>query len=129
MEKKLIKTINLKNNLILKAYDASKKIAADRWQITLLINIEIPIRETLAGRIDDAVGSIDEIIQALGANLIFEQKRTRNFIDAQEKEESLNTLYDSFLENSLAYLSHANFPKKFVLKKYKEYLDKNKWYR
>ena len=72
---------------------------------------------------------VDEIIQALGANVIFEQKRTRNFIDAKEKEKSLNNLYDSFLENSLAYLSHADFPKKFVLKKYKEYLDKNKWYR
>ena len=62
MEKKLIKTINLKNNLILKAYDASKKIASDRWQITLLLNIEIPIRETLTGRSDDAVRNIDEII-------------------------------------------------------------------
>ena len=129
MEKKPIKTINLKNNLILNAYDGSKKIAADRWQINLIAKIEIPIHQALAGLTDQAAGRIDEIKQALGANVIFEQKRTRNFIAAKEKEKNFNNLYNSFLESSLAYLSHADFPKKFVLKKYKEYLDKNKWYR
>jgi hypothetical protein len=37
-------------------------------------------------------------------------------------------LTDSFLESTLAYLSHADFAKKQVLGRYTEYLKRKTWY-
>ena len=51
----LIKTIPLKNNLTLELFDASKKIAADRWQVTLKARMAVPVEKAIAeSRLDPA---------------------------------------------------------------------------
>jgi hypothetical protein len=40
----------------------------------------------------------------------------------------LNDIMDSFLKSSISYLSHPDFATKYVLKEYKTFLKRQKWY-
>ncbi|MDM8522156.1 hypothetical protein QUF80_02190 [Desulfococcaceae bacterium HSG8] len=126
-EEKHIETITLENNLILKLYDGSRIVAGDRWVVKLIARTDIPVNRLFLNETDLNV-SPDEIKKALGENVIFKQERERNFIHEQEKDKVFKMLYDSFSDSSLSYLSHADFPKRFVLKKYQEHIKRAGYY-
>ncbi|GBC62864.1 hypothetical protein DENIS_3848 [Desulfonema ishimotonii] len=121
MKEKVIKTLHLENGLDLILCDASRKIIGDRWLVKFTAKIEVPtdqLRRDMADRVtvDPAVVS-----EGLGPNVIFEQQRERNFIDDINKAAVFKELHDSFLDSTFAYLSHPDFPSKFILKKFREY--------
>ena len=128
MKEKLIKTMDLENSMQLNFYDASRKIAGDRWQISLIVRMEIPITDVLIKDPGQSPQSVNEIKTVLGENVLFEQKRDRNFIDNAQKEEMFKNLYDTFLNSTLVYLSNEAFPRKYIAKKYKEAVEKGSWY-
>lgn len=125
MEEKLIKVTDLENGLVLKLYDESKKIAADRWVVCLSAKIDIPVNGLLFEK--DQTVTADDIKEALGESVLFEQKRERNFIGDDQKDEVFKEVCVSFLSSSVSYLSHPDFAKKFVLKKFKEDMNRRKW--
>ena len=127
MEEKLIKTIDLENGLELKLYDASRKLAGDRWLVSLIARIEIPTNKLLLKEDGSPLLNIDEVRKALGEKLLFEQKREKIFIDEKEKDEVMKEIQDFFLSSSLSYFSHPDFPKKYVLKKFNEKIKKDSW--
>jgi hypothetical protein len=128
MKKKLIKTIDIKKNITLNLYDSSKKLAGDRWLIKLIIRMEIPVTEALIQEDSELVDIVTEIKKVLGEKVLFEQVLERIFIDEANKEAVLKELTESFLNNTLSYLSHEEFPKRYVLKKYKEVVEKETRY-
>ncbi|MCP4105170.1 MAG: hypothetical protein GY749_06485 [Desulfobacteraceae bacterium] len=132
MEKKelLIKEIELENGLILKLYDRSRMIAGDRWLLSLIAKVEIFTDNVLLSE-DDCKSGInpDDIKKELGDCVVFEQKRERNFVGHSVKDETFGSMCDLLTDSSVSYLSHADFPKKFVLKKLKEHMEKKSWYR
>ena len=128
MQEKLIKTIDLKNNATLNLYDSSRKLIGDRWLVSLVIRMDIPVSDALSVGDDPSVASVKDIQKVLGENVCFEQKRERTFINDIEKEAVFKELYDNFLENTLPYLSHEAFPGRYVLKAYKEKEKKQSWY-
>ena len=128
MKKKLIKTIDIKKNITLNLYDSSKKLAGDRWLIKLIIRMEIPVKEALIQKDSELVDIVTEIKKVLGEKVLFEQVLERIFIDEADKETVLKELTESFLNNTLSYLSHEEFPKRYVLKKYKEMVEKETRY-
>ena len=107
----IIKKIKLNNGLELGFYDASKKIAGDRWLVKLTAKVEIPVADYLG----DMPSSIhpDDIRKVLGEQVVFEKDMERNFIDDNEKEKVFKGFLESFLESSEKYLSASNFPKQF----------------
>ena len=123
MTPRLIKTIELKNNLTLNLYDESIKMIGDRWLVTLVARITIPVDEALIQANHLGLMDKDEIKKALGESVVFEQKSNRIFVDQSDKKNIFQEMYDIFLENTLPYLSHSNFSKRFVLKKIKEEMD------
>ena len=127
MEEKLIKTIDLENGLELKLYDASRKLAGDRWLVSLIARIEIPTSDSLLKEDVSPSLNVDEVRKVLGEKLLFEQKREKIFIDEKEKDEVMKEIQDSFLSTSLSYLSHSNFPTKYILKKFNEKIKKESW--
>ena len=127
MEEKLIKTIDLENGLELKLYDASRKLAGDRWLVSLIARIEIPTNELLLKKDGSPLLNIDEVRKALGEKLLFEQKRDKIFIDEKEKDEVMKEIQDFFLSSSLSYFSHSDFPQKYVLKKFNEKIKRDSW--
>ena len=65
----------------------------------------------------------------LGQEIVFEQKSNRIFVDKDAKENVLQELADIFIENTLPYLSHADFPQRFLAKKIKEAKEKQSYQR
>ncbi len=121
MKEKLIKTMDLKNGMQLKFYDNSRKLAGDRWLISLIVRMEIPVTEI-------SIENVNEIKDMLGEKVLFEQKRERIFVDESEKETVFEEVYDFFIDSVLGYLSNKAFPKRYVLKKYREKVKKASWY-
>ena len=128
MKEKLIKTMDLENNMELNFYDASRKLAGDRWLISLVVRMEIPVKEVLIKNPGQSTESVNEIANVLGENVLFEQKRERNFIDETQKAEMFKELYDSFVNSTLIYFSNEAFPRKYITKKYREAVEKGSWY-
>jgi hypothetical protein len=128
MNEKLINTIQLRNRMRLDIFDGSRKLAGDRWLIQLIARMTVPVSEAIFHNSDHSEESIREIRNALGENVLFEQKRERIFIDKSEKDNIFKELYDSFMASTLEYLSHDEFPQKYLLKKFREKVEKGSWY-
>ena len=119
MEYNFVKAMELGNNLKLKIYDNSKKMAGDRWLISLIARINIPV-DANSELFSGPEYSREEIDRLLGSEVLFEQKRERFFIDEKNKESVFNELCESFINNTISYLSHPDFSKKYVIMKLKE---------
>lgn len=128
MKLQLIKTIDLENSMQLNIFDGSRKLAGDRWLVKMIARIEIPVSEVLIQDGQQSKESVDEIIKVLGEKVLFEQKRERIFVDETEKETIFEEVYDIFLNSTLTYLSNKEFPRRYVLKKYREESEKDSWY-
>ena len=124
MKEKLIKTIDLENGLQLNVYDASRKLVGDRWLVSLIVRMDVPVTEALKTNGRQSTESIDEIKDMLGDSVMFEKKREKIFVDTAAKETVFKELCDMFLKSSLNYLSKEIFPKQYILKTYKEEVKK-----
>ena len=124
MKEKLIKTLDLENGLKLDVYDASRKLVGDRWLVSLIVRMDVPVTEALKTNGRQLTESIDEIKDMLGDSVLFEKKREKIFVDTAAKETVFKELCDMFLNSSLNYLSKEIFPKRYILKIYKEEVKK-----
>jgi hypothetical protein len=128
MKEKLIKTMDLKNGMTLNFYDASRPIVGDRWLISLIVRMEIPVVEALINDEGKSMDGVDEIKKVLGEKVLFEQKRDRIFVEESEKQTVFEEVYNFFIDSVLSYLSNKAFPKRYVLKKYREKVEQESWY-
>jgi len=128
MKEKLIKTMDLSNGMQLIFYDASRQLAGDRWLVSLIIRMEIPVDEVSINDGGKSVESVDEIKNVLGEKVLFELKRERIFVGENEKQTVFEEVYDFFIDSVLGYLSNKAFPKRYVLKKYREKVERGSWY-
>ena len=128
MKEKLIKTMELKNVMTLNFYDASRPLSGDRWLISLIVRMEIPVVEALINDEGKSMDGVDEIKKVLGEKVLFEQKRDRFFVEESEKQTVFEEVYNSFIDSVLGYLSNKAFPKRYVLKKYREKVEQESWY-
>lgn len=124
MKEKLIKTIDLENGLQLNVYDASRKLVGDRWLVSLVVRMDVPVTEALKKNGRQPMENVDEIKDVLGDSVLFEKIREKIFVDTAAKETVFKELCDMFLNSSLNYLSKEIFPKQYILKTYKEEVKK-----
>ena len=129
MEQTFIKSIELSNGLKLDFYDISRKLAGDRWYVGLIARIDIPLIDSLLTNQHLSHYSVEEIRNALGESVRFQQKRERHYIDEREKDDLLNDLMDSFIKRTLNYLSLPDFPGKYILKEFQTYRKQKTWYQ
>lgn len=120
MEQILITEENFDNGVTLRLYDASRKLAGDRWLVCLAVCALVPVRE------EAQTGASTTFRQALGEQVVFERKRERHFIDEREKENVFNHLLENFRSMTHDYLAHPQFPARFVQKAFREYLAKER---
>jgi len=128
MKEKLIKTMELTNGMQLNFYDASRRLVGDRWLISLIIRMEIPVVEVLINDEKQFMDSVGEIKKVLGEKVLFEQKRDRIFVSESEKQTVFGEVYNFFIDSVLNYLSNKAFPKRYVLKQYREKVEQESWY-
>ena len=124
MKEKLIKTIDLENGLQLNLYDGSRKLVGDRWLVSLIVRMDVPVTEVLKRNGRESMENLNEIKDMLGESVLFEKKREKIYVDNTEKETVFKELCDMFLNSSLYYLSKEIFPKQYILKTYKEEVKK-----
>ena len=129
MKQTFIKTIELSNSLKLYFYDISRKLAGDRWYVGVIARIDIPLIDSLLTNQHLSHFSIEEIRNALGESVRFQQKRERHYIDEREKDDLVNSLMDSFIKRTLNYISHPDFPGKYVLKEFQTYRKRETWFQ
>ena len=120
MEEQLVKTVLLNNNLKLNFYDASKKIAGDRYYVALIIRMDVSVEPEMFIDNGAKAATYDEIVAAAGDMIVFEKKSERNFISSDDKDAIFKKMCDSVLTHTSLYYSREDFPKKFILSEYKK---------
>ena len=129
MEQSLMKRMELSNGLKLDFYDISRKLAGDRWYVGMVARIDIPLTDWLLTNQLLSNYSVEEVRNALGETVRFQEKRERHYIDEREKDPLLKIMMDSFIKSTLNYYSHSDFPVKYVLKEFKAHLKQQAWRR
>ena len=106
----------LPNGLTLELWDHSRPVAGDRWYTLMETRIAIPVRADSLP--PDLKPLADQVVQALGAEIIFSHQEERNFIAASEHPSLLKDMQDRILKLALSYFGHENFAPKFIRKTY-----------
>ena len=129
MTDRLYKTIELENNQTLEIYDASRKIAADAYVVTMKAQMEVLINKTLFVTQPVADTKLADIRAILGDRIVYNYKIERNMIMADEKDAVMENLVETFINNTGQYVCKSRFPEKLVLKEYRERIEKKNKYR
>jgi hypothetical protein len=110
----------LKNGLTLVFVDKSKKIAADRWYIHIRVEIRIPVQKKWFAKdpIDD--GQFKAILDTLGEEVVFSQKKERNFIGEDAKDQIVKEICDRALQTGLTYCASDTFAARTILKVFRD---------
>ncbi len=120
MEGKQIDKIKLENGLTMELYDCSRPVAGDRWLVSLAARIEVEVRPEYFEGINSPDDPLDAIREAVGDKATYRHEKTRNFIAKTEKDDVFKLLKERFLAASIGYLSSADFPRKLILRQYKQ---------
>ncbi len=120
MENTIVKEIQLENNQTLVISDLSRKIAEDAFVVKMEASIEIEINEDLFK--DEPVSEFKyaDVTSTLGDKVIYKYLIERNFIRDTDKDEVFESLQSTFMDNLGQYVSKETFPRKFILKEYKD---------
>lgn len=110
----------LDNQLTLNLFDASRKMAADRWQLELVLRIDVPVNEACFRGKPTPPASQDKLIAALGETTRFEYRDQRTFVDAAEKATILAKMQADLMAMAPRYYGHPDFAARFITKKYIE---------
>lgn len=122
-EKRLMETVELENGLILHFYDLSKPITGGRYQVQLLVSMTVEIKQEYFNDFEDPLSAFNSFRKAKGKEIEFRQEKFRNFIADVEMKVVLEKMKQEYLEANRMYLGHAAFPKKYVMKVYREWQD------
>jgi len=120
MENTTVKEIQLENNHTLVISDLSRKISEDAFVVKMEASIEITINEDLFK--DEPVSEFKyaDVKSILGDKVIYKYLIERNFIRDTDKDKVFESLESTYMDNLAKYVAKNTFPRKFVLKEYKD---------
>ncbi len=126
---KIVKTIELENGLTLEIRDESRKIGADAYVVIMGARMEIQIQKNVFTVQVISDKKFADILEILGADILYEYKSERNMIMAKEKDVVFESQVDTFVKNMVPYISKSIFPEKMILKEYRERVEKKNKYK
>ena len=116
----LMEKMEFDSGLVVEIYDVCRQVAGDRWQVAF----ECESRALLDGLTQEGGGDFAKALgicrRVYGDTVRDIQRRERNFIPANQKEQILLSLVESFKEDRMPYLKHPEFPRRLVLAKARE---------
>ncbi len=118
----LSKTIPLANGQSLEILDASRKVAGDAWLVKIIFRMEVAVNDLTFSETGTKKIKPSEIKAALGPSVVLEVIRERNFIHETVKDATAENLVNDYLRHILDYISKADFPEKFVIRKFMEFI-------
>lgn len=110
----------LANGVVVRFYDESRRVAGDRWQVTVRYDAAVSVSETFWSLVSEEPELIEEIRAALGAEIVLTNVNERNFISAEEKEGLVAEIVSRARENIFGYLADPGFPERFFKRCFKE---------
>lgn len=117
VEETHVKEIPLENNLRTHIYDASRRQAGDRWLVKLIARTHVKVDDAFSQN-DPGIPAKSAVKELMGDSLVFEQNKTRRFIDEREKDRIFQSMLEDFLAHTVPYLSHPEFARRYVLKEF-----------
>jgi hypothetical protein len=120
----LIRTEKLANGLTLELLDLSRRVAADRWAVAVMARAAVPVNAETA---DGAAERWTDVRDLLGAEVVYEKKMERSFVDGAEKDALVSSMTVSFCDQVAPYLGRPIFPARFIRRCYREALSKRGW--
>jgi hypothetical protein len=115
---RLISQHALANGLILELWDHSRPLVGDRWYVLLETRIAVPVKaDTLPPELRTLS---DQVVTALGDEIIFTRKEERNFNSAAEFPGLLQEMQDRVLKQAPGYFGHPDFAAGFIRGKFAE---------
>ena len=118
----LLEHIRLPNGLVAEIWDYSRMIAPDTASVVLFVKMPVEVREEY---FEDAAAH-RKTEKVFGSPIIFEYRNERTFVPVGEREALFDEFLANFRKDVLPYLSKDNFPRQFVLSKYREIV-KDPW--
>lgn len=112
----LIEEIKLPNGLTLQIFDLSRVIAADTVKVEISFQTKIFLKESYFTSNEDYI----LVKNIMGEELAYEHTLERTFVKKENEDLTRNELINTFRNNSLEYLSNANFAQKMALSKLRE---------
>lgn len=113
-----VSSCQLKNGLTLLCLDQSRKIASDRWYICVRVRITIPVEKKWFANHPVDGQKFGKIRDALGKEVVFQQKKERNFVSDDQKERIVTAICDRAVETGMKYLGRDDFAARYILKVY-----------
>lgn len=124
-----VETLILPNNLELRIYDRSKKLAGDRWYVEAMMEIPVPLTPDVREKLSPDKALVDQFVQEHGNPFLFRHHKARHFIDEKEKDRVFQTLKEDFLKTNRQYLSSPRFAFMVVAKAFREWEERRRWWQ
>ena len=118
MMETLLRRRPLLNGLTLEFYDLSRPMAGDRWQVVL--EVRLPVTVSAATLPPDLADRDQEVVAALGPEIVFSQQEVHYFIDHREVPALLQEIESRLWEGLQGYLGHPEFAGRYLRKKFAE---------
>jgi hypothetical protein len=122
-----VETLTLPNNLELKIYDRSKKLAGDRWYVEVMIEIPVSLTSEILEKLTSDRSLAEQFAREKGNPFAYRHSKARHFIDENEKEKTFQELKEDFLKTNWTYLSSPRFAFSAVAKAFKEWDERRRW--
>lgn len=119
MKKEPIECIELKNGLTLQLFDKSRLVTGNRHRVVFSARIEFDLKPEYVPDNERGI-SWGDVRASLGDRVVYQYENVRNFIDENDKKKIFEDQKKHFLKTGLAYLSHPDFAKRLVLRKYRQ---------
>ena len=111
---------HLANGVVIRFYDESRRVAGDRWQVTVRYDAVVPVPETFWSMVSGEPEQIKEIRATLGAEIVLTNVYERNFISVEEKEGLIADVISRTRTNIFGYLADPGFPECYFKRRFKE---------
>ena len=117
----VVQTLALESGACLEVIDASRHLAADRWRVSAVFRLTVPVSESvLAG--GSAHLELAEVRRRIGDRVVFEKRLDRTFVAADERERLFARTVSGYLDGVLDYLGRPAFARNLVMRRYREAL-------
>ena len=118
-EVKHLEDEQLANGVVVRFYDESRRVAGDRWQVTVRYDAVVSVSETFWSLVSGKPELIEEIRAAIGAEIVLTNVNERNFISAEEKEALVAEMIRRARKNIFGYLADPGFPERYFKRCFK----------
>jgi len=123
----LIGSTPLDNGLEISFYDQSRPVAGDRCMVQLLIDLPIPLDDSILQSLSASESQLGAFLEQHGSWVHYELTKTRHFVPQAEADAILDELRREFISAGFDYLRHPDFPRRYVLKVYREWAEKERF--